>query len=593
MLFPVLRRMTSMNIIRKEKYTANDLTKKYTAYDLTKVSFYSAVAKFSNKTTDECVARHMKTSHCLSKSYGRCIQTFHTAQQLAEYLVNQTEPIPFLSNSEYVFDYERELLKRSSLKSLNDLPSLSLSKLTPHNVSNVENDTIRCSVGDVITIRADLVANNGNPRTSGYDDVRGWMVDTTNRRAAANVVDLKNGSYDISFKCLWPLSKSRLNIGVAYPREYLYLTMLNNRKGITRFTAGQFIKDCEQSEVTPCFATPNIPWPCLCNFTTFNNASFYCGRPTKLTCSDLHSIQSVPSIPDTFNKTTVEAQLMNSMSRSAYKTIIKYDLFLQTGEQKSPESLPSCRNISPKATWLTPHPQWYRDSRDQWQNLLCKVDNFSKRQLLKCFNNSKIMIIGDSNGLRTRDEFVSILKLGCHSKGTSFWNFHTSCKRPDSTMELTFDPHEYHLYLLKNVEVYREGGVAYHIDTLPNTGRHLVLVHYYLHTMGAHLSVLQNRLLLYKSAIKRALARNPLIVFAFRGPHISQKQWTKNHAIIGDTQGIFYLSIVKDVFKDLLDNVFFLDGWGMSIAVENEELHPSNSIPQAMAKLLISFVCES
>ena len=530
-------------------------------------------------------------TRCFGTHDGRCIQRFQNEVELSSYLVNINKSIPFLSNFEYVFQYEKELMKLSTVKNSSDLPSLSLSKLNSIS-TNVKDGIIRCSVGDVIKVRADLISNNGSPRTSGYDDVRGWMVDTINRTAAAQVVDLKNGSYDISFTCLWPSSKSQLKVGVAYPREYLYIAMVNHIKGITRYVAGEFRKG-NQSEVTPCFSTPNIPWPCLCNLTAFNNASFYCGRPTDLTCLDLQGIVAIHSMDENFNKTKEEAELMNSMVRSAEDTLIQQELYLETDENKTRDALPSCRRVGPRATWLSPYPHWFLDFDHSWHNLFCSMHSFNETQLLKCFNNSKIMIFGDSNAERIHAHFNSKLKLDCHRNNNKSWNVHISCHRSDSTMELTFDPHENHLYLSGVVwDVYKEGGVVHHIDNLPPSGRHVVVVHYYLHTMGAHLSVVHNRLLLYKAAIIKALARNPSILFAFRGPHISQKEWEVGHSLIGDSQGVFYLSIVKDIFKDLIDNVVFLDGWGMSIAVENEKFHPTEDIPSLMVNLLISFSCE-
>merc|ERR1712240_596205 len=106
-------------------------------------------------------------------------------------------------------------------------------------------------------------------------------------------------------------------------------------------------------------------------------------------------------------------------------------------------------------------------------------------------------------------------------------------------------------------------------------GAHLVVIHYYLHPMFAHLSVTHNRLLMLKAAIERALSRNKNVVFVFRGPHVSSLDTSRFHSIGGNVHGMLLLNIVRGIFKSLQDQVIFIDGWDMSIAMENPVYHPA------------------
>ena len=140
--------------------------------------------------------------------------------------------------------------------------------------------------------------------------------------------------------------------------------------------------------------------------------------------------------------------------------------------------------------------------------------------------------------------------------------------------------------------MYKDGGIPAHLNSLPQTRRPIVVVHYYLHVLGAHLIVVHDRLVALKAACLRLWQRIPDAVVAFRGPHAVSIGYPYNHTLGGDTQASLYYHLVVDVFHDIRDKVIFLDGWDMSVAIENTEVHPSNKIPQDMIDLLLSMVCK-
>ena len=104
-------------------------------------------------------------------------------------------------------------------------------------------------------------------------------------------------------------------------------------------------------------------------------------------------------------------------------------------------------------------------------------------------------------------------------------------------------------------------------------------------------NIAHNRLLKLRAAIERASSRNKEVFIAFRGPHIIAVEWAENHSLGGDVQSLFYHELIKEVFRDLKDRVIFLDGWKMSIAIENTQVHPSDDIPRAMVNTLLSYIC--
>ena len=411
--------------------------------------------------------------------------------------------------------------------------------------------------------------------------------------------------YALCCRCVWPSSSANLHIAVAYPREYLRLVLLHRRKGIHRFMAARF-HNGDISETTPCFSSPNLAWPCLCNLTQLNNASLYCGRPLhqNLTCRHLSGSASLLSPNETLGATSPEAVLMNNITQSIRSKTISHDLVVAVADTHSDmcagrtthsatHSRP-CRNTSFSVTWDTPSPTGYFDSNGNWTTLLCKPPSFTQEKIVKCLTNLTVWMFGDSNSFQLMESLLSLLpgKTSCKKEiGGKKWMRLITCPRPNFNFTTFFRPHEYHLYTRtsKFWPYYRGGGVAHHLDSIPSTGRHLVIVHYYLHLSGAHVSQFHDRLLTLKAAILRTVARNAHVTFVFRGPHVSSAEWRINHSTGGDVQGIFFQLIMKQVFGDMKHVLLLLDGWEMSSALEAEVFHPNISLD--MAKLVMAFVC--
>ena len=61
------------------------------------------------------------------------------------------------------------------------------------------------------------------------------------------------------------------------------------------------------------------------------------------------------------------------------------------------------------------------------------------------------------------------------------------------------------------------------LDSVPSTGRYVVVIHLYLHYSMHHYSVVRSRLRAVRAATDRLLARNPDAMVVLRGPHTAQK----------------------------------------------------------------------
>ncbi|XP_059158705.1 NXPE family member 4-like [Physella acuta] len=247
---------------------------------------------------------------------------------------------------------------------------------------------------------------------------------------------------------------------------------------------------------------------------------------------------------------------------------------------------------SPSATWEMTKPKGYWSPGEVWTSLLCDHSYLTPSLALDCLRDTSIWVFGDSNSLRLYWPLQDWTQ--CSATGNGAWPQKEVCKNKVNNITLTFTPHEYPLHLGASwVSMLRYDGVAQHIDAMPSNEKIIVIIHYYLHVLTSHLSFAELRLRSVTEACKRLLDRNPDATIAFRGPHVASLEYEINHTISGDSLGRFYFKIILKVFKDLMNRIIFLDGWDMTIALENSEFHPTENVPKFLINVLLSFRCNT
>jgi hypothetical protein len=207
-----------------------------------------------------------------------------------------------------------------------------------------------------------------------------------------------------------------------------------------------------------------------------------------------------------------------------------------------------------------------------------------------CLSNTHVWIFGDSNGVRLFDVVSNLINAATVVPG--YWPFQFIKADNKYNTTVTFSPVEYPKFM---GHWWRErllyGGVAKQIDNITSKGSLILVIHYYLHISYSHLNVVFMRLKAAKEAIQRLMDRNPDVIVGIRGPHVTSIEYNFNHAIGGDNLGIYLNEMTRYVFKDLKHKVVFLDGWGMTIALENEFIHPVDAVPFEMMRTLLAFKC--
>lgn len=208
---------------------------------------------------------------------------------------------------------------------------------------------------------------------------------------------------------------------------------------------------------------------------------------------------------------------------------------------------------------------------------------------VSCLRNSSVWVFGDSNGYRFIAALVALTKA---EKTPANWHNQFIKRDKLNGITFTFTALEYPLYLGYSwASRLFYGGVAKQIDNIPSNGTHFLVIHYYYHIVPSHLNIAYFRLTALRDAIQRLINRNPDVVVGIRGPHVSSIEYDFNHTVGGDNLGAYFLEMLQHVFADLKNKVIFLDGWEMTLAMENPWLHPDNAIPNELVRTLLAFSC--
>lgn len=503
---------------------------------------------------------------------------------------------PLFPERTYTLTWEKDYLRYPPLDDSKTLPDLSFSIVT---MEKEKEGWVSCDVGQRLTGRLDVKDGYNRQRKDGLDEVRMWMVEETKsqRRAVGQVTDYRNGSYGLEITCLWPGSVSRLYVAIYYPREYIRVVIQQKNAGVTRFSGALFKDNNGTEEITLCLPYPTLPGRdsnSLCNYTNFNGREYYCGLPVdrRLNCSHWNATYPL-SVPLPYHVTTEERKLITKITAPMKCRAVSTKPFVRTTKAGELKNVRSCAKVPRNITWdMTSRPQgfWNEHPKWVWTSLMCKTSRFNGQVLLQCLKNAVVYVIGDSNANRIYTSLVERTRAKFTRPG--LWPRSAEAKNMKWNITIKFYPHDYPLYLgLKWEPLLQYGSVEQIIERIPSTGRHLVILHYYLHLVPFHLTVMKSRLEAAFKAIARLLKRNADARVAFRGPHVACEGWGTNPSIGGDPLAKQYLGLISTVFKNLENEVLFLDGWEMTLALESIDYHPDNIVPNEMINTFLSFLC--
>ena len=151
------------------------------------------------------------------------------------------------------------------------------------------------------------------------------------------------------------------------------------------------------------------------------------------------------------------------------------------------------------------------------------------------------------------------------------------------TMEWVPHAQPFHVGSQWDTKRYTTHSIANNIDGLTSNANVIIVIHMYSHFSSYHMNILRDRMRAISKRVKRFLRRNKNAKIFIKGPH--------THKFIWCIFSHVYRDIIHEEFKDLHDDVYFLNQADMTIAKGNQEVHPADDIVEASVQRMLGFVC--
>ncbi|CAG5136528.1 unnamed protein product [Candidula unifasciata] len=498
----------------------------------------------------------------------------------------KTPPMPFL------YSFEKPYLE--------DPPVTDILKVSNESTSSVVlvNSSSSFFIGETVALLITVRDREGNPKTKGGDDVRAWFTDvsSSNSTLPAKITDYGNGTY-LARAVLAFVGTFRACAILAYSREYLQTVLTNHLMVKSTLIFLGVFSNSLANETSVCCHVPVIPGVNqseICNLTEVNGTPWFCGHPVKpwLKCTDYIRTRKLKT-PLTMPMNNAE-KLLFSMDIKKFTIPAASDITLNVSVGKDNKRLTrltsstNCSAISPRQTWEQPEPTGYM-YKGLWHPYFCRrPESFTK----SCLRNVHILFLGDSNGRQLYEDISP--RSSCQEqikKGYKAWHKPLKCISKDLNFTLEWIPHSNPFRATDTGWAELEWIKASNkvIDEIPNTGRCLVHIHHYLHTACTHLSAYIHMMTAIKESLVRLLKRNPSVVVVIQGPHVIWQSGSRAACTKLDSQRLFYTTVLLELFKDMRDQVFYLQTSDMTIASHNNDNHPP--LKWQISNMLTGFIC--
>ena len=246
--------------------------------------------------------------------------------------------------------------------------------------------------------------------------------------------------------------------------------------------------------------------------------------------------------------------------------------------------LTACSSVPKRHTWSeeTLTGFFYNN---KWFPQYCTIPE--KMNIRKCLKDKRLILFGDSTirhwYKHLMEDFACVAVTEYWTKEK--WHKRSSCeiKRMNFTMEWIPHAQPFHVGLKWDTKRYTTHSIASQIDGLANNANVIVVIHMFSHVSAYHHSVFRDRMRIISKSVHRFLRRNKNAHIFIKSPH--------THKHIGSFFGYVYRDIIQEEFKDLQDDIVYLNQADMTIAKINVDVHPPMDIVAAAVKQMLGFVC--
>jgi len=212
----------------------------------------------------------------------------------------------------------------------------------------------------------------------------------------------------------------------------------------------------------------------------------------------------------------------------------------------------------------------------------CQNTVVTTEAVKKCLRGKRLVFIGDSTVRQYFEDLSELLKMDLFRNKTAVDR--------DLCITLEWRKHEmpYHYR-----EWYPRGdlnSIAHYIRLLADdssTSGLLLILTYNTHLQSFSSEVYRSRIRATVEAVKYLFHKKPNARVFFKGPHapVSMTQWFDARVVL------LFRDVILEEFRDLRENVVYLDTLSISIAHADLEVHPKEKTMRSQTDQLLSYLC--
>ena len=259
--------------------------------------------------------------------------------------------------------------------------------------------------------------------------------------------------------------------------------------------------------------------------------------------------------------------------------------FSGDGVLKSP-NVP-CNTLDRKHTWSRTQPSGFYMHKI-WIHTNCQPTlTRTQHGYAKCLENRHFMTIGDSNTRSFVNYLVQFLKLQSDTKTDKFMNFYFAQSKL-LNVTISWSAHGMPWYIWDKALNSWFKPVSRVLDSVPANNNSIILIHLWLHMARVPVEVYRTKVHNIRISAEKLLQRSPEVTIVIKGPH---SLTYKPELIPVDYLHRRYYDIWLTEFSGLHDKVIYLDFWDLSVAIDNQNHHPSQNIVEDMLYIFLSYIC--
>ncbi|XP_046363439.2 NXPE family member 3-like isoform X1 [Haliotis rufescens] len=487
---------------------------------------------------------------------------------------------------------EEDMVNDSNVNDVTTHASGSLSRMSLSDIKHTYQNN------EMVKIKILLFDRGNRSKTRGGDMLVVWMKDPQRGAASAGTVtDHGNGTYTGVLRALWT-GRAIIRAAMISSRErmtHIYRSFRNGyfgknivctfRSNITKETTSGYM-DMRYMKKHP-----------FCNLTAdYFGVTFYSGKPqTKgLGCHDW----TETSLPHNYMTFGADTRWFAERTSTEYLTDFITINISSNIHEKDRTVIPTtpCSQRNFRDTWLATPPVGF-SYNNTWRPLSCwnsvPVDTFNQ-----CLANRTLRLFGDSTARQMFGALYSMLGFTItkgppevkKSKKRNFYQGPTVCEAYHTKYNYTVYllPHGFPMWFAEANKTITQPVFA-RLDDIPPGSTDIILINLYAHFHFTPIHIYRARVHRTKLAIENLLKRSPGIKIAIKSPH--KFSVPKPVTPLGGMWGPAYENILKKEFVNLYDRVLYLDIWDMTVAFENEEIHPNGALVNMMLQVFLGFIC--